>query len=245
MSGIFYGVGVGPGDPELLTLKAINTIKAADVIIAPKTEKKENSVALTIAKPYLKENAEIVKLVFPMVLSSESLSDAWEDNKNVILTLLAEGKKVVFLTLGDPMFYSTYIYVFRLLETCGYPIETIPGVPAFCAIGSKLGYPVVEGNDILTIIPATISEDKLDQALAIADNVVLMKVYKNSGQVIKKLQRQGLSDNAVMISRCGLDDEQVVHNLTDVGEQKLNYLSTILARRNKALSSTIYIRAVK
>lgn len=234
MSGIFYGVGVGPGDPELLTVKAINVIREADVIIAPKTEKKEESTALTIAKPFLNENVEIVKLVFPMVVSSETLSDAWENNKNVIIDLLAAGKKVVFLTLGDPMFYSTYIYVFRLLENCGYPIETIPGVPAFCAIGSKLGYPVVEGNDVLSIIPATVSEEKLDQALELADNVVLMKVYKNSGQVIKKLQRHGLADNAVMISRCGLDDEQVVHNLSEIGDQKLNYLSTILARRNKA-----------
>lgn len=233
MSGIFYGVGVGPGDPELLTLKAINVIKEADVIITPKTEKKENSVALTIAKPFLKEDVEIVKLVFPMVFQADTLTKAWESNKSVILDLLAKGKKVVFLTLGDPMFYSTYIYVFRLLENCGYPIETIPGVPAFCAIGSKLGFPVVEGNDVLSIIPATISEDKLDKALAMADNVVLMKVYKNSGQVIAMLKKHGLAENTVMISRCGLDDEHVVCNLKDLGDQKINYLSTILARRNK------------
>lgn len=233
MTGIFYGVGVGPGDPELLTVKAINVIREADVIIAPKTEKKEDSTALTIASPYLKENVEILKLVFPMVSSTETLSDAWENNKNIILELLSAGKKVVFLTLGDPMFYSTYIYVFRLLENCGYPIETVPGITAFCAIGSKVGYPLVEGNDILSVIPATIDEDKLDQALERADNVVLMKVYKNSKKIIRKLQRHGLADNAIMISRCGLEDEQV-HNLMDIGDKKINYLSTILARRNKA-----------
>lgn len=234
MAGIFYGVGVGPGDPELLTLKAVAVIKAADVIIAPKTEKKEDSVALSIARPFLKNDVKIVKLVFPMVFNADALSEAWEKNKSVILELLAAGKKVVFLTLGDPMFYSTYIYVFRLLENCGYPIETIPGVPAFCAIGSKLGYPVVEGDDVLSIVPATIAEEKLDRVLAMTDNVVLMKVYKNAGQVISRLQRHGLADRAVMVSRCGLDDEKVVHNLQDVGDQKLNYLSTILARRNKA-----------
>jgi precorrin-2/cobalt-factor-2 C20-methyltransferase len=233
MAGIFYGVGVGPGDPELLTLKAINVIKEADVIIAPKTEKQENSTALSIAKPFLKADVQIVKLVFPMVFSTEMLSDAWENNKNIILELLAAGKKVVFLTLGDPMFYSTYIYVFRLLEKSGYSIQTVPGVPAFCAIGSQLGYPLVEGNDILSIIPATIAEDKLDKALEMADNVVLMKVYKNFEQVVEKLNRHGLADNAVMISKCGLEDEQVVYNLADIGDQKINYLSTILARRNK------------
>lgn len=234
MAGIFYGVGVGPGDPELLTVKAINVIKGADIIIAPKTEKKEDSVALSIARPFLKEDVQIVKLVFPMVVNNDILSDAWESNKNVIIEFLAAGKKVVFLTLGDPMFYSTYIYVFRLLENCGYPIETIPGVTAFCAIGSKLGYPLVEGNNVLSVIPATIPEEKLEKVLAMADNVVLMKVYKNCNQVIKKLSKHGLADDAVMISRCGLDDEQVVRNLEDISDQKINYLSTILARRNKA-----------
>jgi precorrin-2/cobalt-factor-2 C20-methyltransferase len=233
MTGVFYGVGVGPGDPELLTVKAVKVIGAADVIIAPQTEKKENSTALTIAKPFLKADVAIVKMVFPMLFDRTALSAAWEDNKNTILELLTAGKKVIFLTLGDPMFYSTYIYVFQLLENCGYPIETIPGVPAFCAIGSKLGYPLAEGDDILSVIPATIPEEKMDRALAMADNVVLMKVYKNFQQVIAKLQRHGLADHAVMISRCGLDGEQIVRDLKDIGEEKINYLSTILARRNK------------
>ena len=113
MTGVFYGVGVGPGDPELLTVKAVKVIQAADVIIAPQTEKKEDSTALTIAKPFLKEDVTIVKMVFPMVFNRTALSAAWEDNKNTILELLAAGKKVIFLTLGDPMFYSTYIYVFH------------------------------------------------------------------------------------------------------------------------------------
>jgi len=232
MSGIFYGVGVGPGDPELLTVKAIQVIKEADVIIAPKTEKKEGSVALSIASPYLKPDVEILTQVFPMVSDTEILTEAWESNKQSILTLLAAGKKVVFLTLGDPMFYSTYIYVFRLLEDSGYPIETVPGVTAFCAIGSKLGYPLVEGNNILSIIPATIEEEKLEQALAMSDNVVLMKVYKNYNEVVEKLGRHNLADKAVMISRCGLPDEEVVRELNNIGDKKINYLSTILSRRN-------------
>jgi precorrin-2/cobalt-factor-2 C20-methyltransferase len=233
MSGMFYGVGVGPGDPELLTLKAIHTIQQADVVIAPKTEKKENSVALTIVTPYLKADATIVKLVFPMVSNVEQLADAWLDNKNIILGLLEQGKKVVFLTLGDPMFYSTYIYVFRLLKDACYPIETIPGVTAFSAIGSKLGYPIVEGDDVLTVIPATMDEAKMELAFASSDNIVLMKVYKNFPQILEKLTRYGLIKQAVMISRCGLDDEQIVYNLADLApDHKLNYLSTIVARRN-------------
>jgi precorrin-2/cobalt-factor-2 C20-methyltransferase len=234
MAGVFYGVGVGPGDPELLTIKAVKVIREADVIIAPRTEKKEDSTSLTIARACLNEDVTIVRMVFPMVFNLEVLSEAWKKNRKIILEFLAAGKKVVFLTLGDPMFYSTYIHIFHLLENCGYPIETIPGVPAFCAIGSKLGYPLAEGNDILSVVPATVSEEKMDQVLMMTDNVVLMKVYKNCRQVVEKLKRHGLADHAVMMSRCGLDDERVVRDVKDIGDQKINYLSTILARRNKA-----------
>ncbi|MEN6413846.1 MAG: precorrin-2 C(20)-methyltransferase [Veillonellales bacterium] len=233
MRGIFYGVGVGPGDPELLTLKAVQVIQAADVIIAPKTEKKEDSVALTIARPFLKAEADIVKLVFPMVSHADTLEEAWENNRQIIAGLLDEGKKVVFLTLGDPMFYSTYIYVYRLIAGAGYSVETVPGVPAFCAIGSKLGYPIVEGDNILSIIPATMAEEKLDKILAVADHAVLMKVYKNFPQVLTKLKEHGFLEQGVMISRCGLQDEEV-HWLKDLdSETRPNYLSTILTRRKQ------------
>ena len=236
MSGIFYGVGVGPGDPELLTLKAVNVIKEADVIIAPKTEKKEDSTALSIARPYLKADVEILKLVFPMihmVNHADTLSDAWENNKNSILELLKEGKKVVFLTLGDPMFYSTYMYVFRLLKDCGYPIHTVPGVPAFCALGSHLGLPLAEGNDVLSIIPATMEAKALDQLLSTVDNVVLMKVYKNYDEIVKKLNEHGFGDNAVMVTKCGLPDEEINYDLDAVDGSTVNYLSTIIAKKRK------------
>lgn len=233
MSGIFYGVGVGPGDPELLTLKAVKVIQEADVIIAPKTEKKEDSTALSIARPYLKDDVEILRLVFPMVNNTTTLTDAWENNKESILAQLQAGKKVVFLTLGDPMFYSTYMYVYRLLKDSGHGIETIPGVPAFCAIGSQLGQPLAEGTDVLSIIPATMREDEMDKILSLADNVVLMKVYKNFAQVVEKLKQHGFGDNAVMISKCGLPDEQVSYNLSEVDAAQVNYLTTILAKKRK------------
>lgn len=231
MAGTFYGIGVGPGDPELLTVKAIKVMREVDVIIAPKTEKKEDSVALSIARPYLKQDVKIVKQVFPMVVNFEQSPEAWESNKNEILIMLQAGKKVAFLTLGDPMLYSTYIYVFRLLEQAGYPIETIPGITAFCAIGSKLGYPLVEGNDILSIIPATADMERIKRVMAVTDNVVMMKVYKNFPEVVDALSENDMSENAVMVSRCGLPEEELIQDLQAERGKKVNYLSTILARR--------------
>lgn len=233
MSGIFYGIGVGPGDPELLTVKAIKAIEKVDVLIAPKTEKKEGSVALTVAKPYLKKDVEIVYQVFPMVKGfAENSTEAWEANKQEILALLQAGKNVAFLTIGDPMFYSTYIYIYRLLEHEDVEIKTIPGIPAFAAIGSQLGYPIVEGDDVLTVIPATASPEKVEKAMQAADNVVLMKVYKNFEEMADLLAKNDMAEQAVLVSRAGLDDEKIIYNVVAHKKDKLNYLSTILTRKN-------------
>lgn len=233
MKGIFYGVGVGPGDPELLTLKAINLIKQANIIIAPKTEKKEESTALAIAKPYISDGTAILDMVFPMVYNPGTLSEAWQSNRDTICNLLTEGKKVVFLTLGDPMLYSTYIYVFNLMKDSGHQIETVPGITSFCAIGSRLGYPLAEGNDVLSVIPATADEAALDQALASADSVVLLKVNRNFDSLVQKLDAGGLLANAVMVTKCGHEDEEIVTDIRAAGGQMVNYLSAIVTRRSK------------
>ena len=111
-------------------------------------------------------------------------------------------------------------------------IETIPGIPAFCAIGSKLGYPIVEGNDILSIIPATASPKKIAEILPVTDNAVLMKVYKNFPEIADMLSESGLAKDAVMVSRCGLPDEERIDDIEAQKDKKVNYLSTILTRRN-------------
>ena len=226
--GTFYGVGVGPGDPELLTIKAVNAIKNADVIIAPKTEKKDGSVALTIAEPYISD-AEIIFQTFPMVKNFEESKEIFEQNANQILEFLRGGKNV---TLGEPMFFSTYIYVYRLLKNSGAKVTTIPGVPAFLAIASHLGRSAY-GNDIVTIIPATAQSEKIREALKISDAAVLMKVYKNFDEIIDLLDAENMLENAVLISRYGLDDEKILNNLGAHKSDKLNYLSTILTRRGK------------
>ncbi len=230
--GTFYGIGVGPGDPELLTVKAINALKKIDVLIAPKTEKKSDSVALSIAQPYLKPSVEIIYQTFPMVKDFAEEKEVFEANKEEILRELCGGKNVGFATLGDPMFYSTYIYIFKLLEPCGVKIVTIPGVPAFLAIAAHIGRPLAYGNDILTIIPATAELDAIKNFLDKADATVLMKVYKNFPEIVDALKSNGMIDEAVLVSRCGLDDEKIIADIAVHKDEHLNYLSTILTRRN-------------
>ena len=230
--GTFYGIGVGPGDPELLTVKAIKAIKNVDVLIAPKTEKKDDSIALSIAKPYLKPDVKIIYQVFPMVKDFAESPKNFIDNKNEILSLLRKGKNVAFLTLGDPMFYSTYIYIFRLIENEDINIETIPGVPSFLAIASYIGKPLVFGNDILTIIPATADINKVNETLDKSDATVMMKVYKNFDNIVETLKDHKMLEQAVLVSRCGLSDEKIISNISDYKNEKLNYLSTIITRKN-------------
>ena len=208
MKGKLYGIGVGPGDSELMTVKAARIVGEADIIITPKTEKKDGSVALDIASPYIQEHTEIVPVVFPMVLDDSTQEEGWQEAKRIIL------------------------YVYRLIENTGHEIETIPGVTAFCAIGSHLGYPIVEKEEVLAIVPATAPKEKIDAVLAVADDAVIMKVYKNFDEVQETLIKHNMADDAVMISRVGLPDEQVFVGLDNMPKDtKLNYLSTILAKR--------------
>ena len=231
-AGTFYGIGVGPGDPELLTVKAINALKKIDVLIAPKTEKKSDSVALSIAQPYLKPSVKIIYQTFPMVKDFAEETEIFEANKTEILNELRGGKNVGFATLGDPMFYSTYIYIFNLLKSCDVRIETIAGVPAFLAIAAQIGRPLAYGNDILTIIPATAELDAVKNSLARADSTVIMKVYKNFSEVVDALKNHDMIDEAILVSRCGLDDEKIITDIAAHKDEHLNYLSTILTRRS-------------
>ena len=231
--GTFYGIGVGPGDPDLLTVKAINAIKEADFLIAPKTEKKEGSVALSIAQPYLKSDVKIIYQVFPMVKDFAESPEVFIENKNEIMSILRQGKNVAFLTIGDPMFYSTYIYIFKLLSEENVKIETIPGIPAFLAIASSIGRPVAYGNDILTIIPATAQMNEIDAALENSNTSVLMKVYKNFEEVVDTLEKHDMACQSTLVSRCGLPDEKIINDISKYKHEKLNYLSTIITRKSE------------
>lgn len=231
MSGTFYGIGVGPGDPDLLTLKAVKTIEGADVVIVPKSQTTQESTAFVIAKQYIREAAKLLPMVFPMAGKQKDWASAWKENADIIAAELDAGKDVIFLTLGDAMFYSTYIYVFRLIRERGYNAVTIPGITAFAAIASKAGFPLVEGDDVMTVLPATADPEVIDKVMEYSNNLVIMKVSHNK-DVINKLKEKGYGNNSVMISRCGLDDEKIVTDFEDFYDDKLNYLSTILARKN-------------
>ena len=233
--GKLYGIGVGPGDSKLLTVKAVEAIEQADMIITPKTEKKEGSVAFNIAKPYIPDTVEIFPMVFQMNTDMEAVNKQWEINRKLIQEKLDEGKNLVFLTLGDPMLYSTYMYIFNeFKDSEEYEVETIPGIPAFLGIASYIGLPVTEWEENVLIIPATCDPKKFDQALAACDNAVIMKVYKSFAFVQEELRKHHMLERSVMVSRAGLPDEIVIRDIGGLpADYKPNYLSTLIAKKDK------------
>ncbi|MEW9122164.1 MAG: precorrin-2 C(20)-methyltransferase [Thermotaleaceae bacterium] len=233
MSGRFYGLGVGPGDPELISVKAVNILKQADIVIAPETFKGKGSVAYDIIKDYVSEKEKIVFQVFPMTYDAEELDASWNQNMEEIMDFLRAGKDVAFITLGDPMIYSTYIYVMRRIKEQNVLVETVPGIPSFCAAASRLGIPLSEAEETIAIIPAAYKCEHMDQILTYADNIILMKPSRGYEEMVEKLKEHQLLENAIMISKCGHEDERITENLETMLNQKVDYLSMVIAKKRR------------
>lgn len=231
MAGIFYGVGVGPGDPELMTLKAKRILNQVEVIIAPESAPGKGSIAADIVSTQLNDPGKILPLVFPMTYDRDKLNAAWQSNLDAVLTLLNEGKDVAFITLGDPMLYSTCAHLMRHLKPHDITVETVPGIPALCAAASRLNRAVAEENQTVAIIPAAYKQPHLDDLLAIADNVVVMKPSRGYAGLVEKLNQHGFLADAVMVSHCGREAEQITDDLKAVDPESVDYLSIILASK--------------
>ncbi len=227
----FYGIGTGPGDSSLLTVKAVETLKNLDILYTPESKKGGESLALSIVNEYLPEDLEIKSRHFPMNFNDGEKILAWNQVADEIVADVKEGKNVGFVTLGDPMIYSTYVYIMeRLIGSID--VETIPGISSFSNIASNQNFPLVMDREPLIIIPCTIAEEKIDYALENYSSIVLMKVYKNFKEIVSKLEKNNLIDHAILVSNSSQDGEVVYNNLKEVNlEEKISYFSTILVNK--------------
>lgn len=225
MTGKLYGVGIGPGDPELLTLKAVRLIRECDVIAVP-GERPQETVAYKIAVqavPELREKA-LCAIYMPMTKDPAKLEESHAHAADQIERLLREGKQVVFLTLGDPTVYSTYLYVHKRIAERGYETEIVSGITSFCAAAAALDMGLVENSQMLHVIPASY---QIEEALRLPGTKVLMKAGKKMGQV-KQLVQQ-LDEQAVMIENCGMPDEKIYRSAGEIPEQS-GYYSLIIIK---------------
>lgn len=225
MAGILYGVGVGPGDPELLTIQAVRIIKECDVILAPGKEP-EKTVAWKIAAAGIPEltEKEAAGIHMPMTKDPDLLKKAHEAAVKRITEELDKGKKAAFLTLGDPCIYSTYLYVHRQVKKAGYRAEIINGIPSFLAVAAAAGEGLVENSQMLHVIPASYPSG---ESLALSGTKVFMKAGKAAAEVKNELLSLGAKGWAV--EKCGMEGERIFHSLDEIPDD-LSYYSIIVAK---------------
>lgn len=228
MNGILYGVGVGPGDPEEMTLKAVRTIRENDLIAVP-GEKAEDTVAYKIAVqavPELREK-ELIAVPMPMIRDQELIRKSHDEAADQVEAYLKQGRNVVFLTLGDPTIYSTYMYVHKRIKARGYETKVISGIPSFCAAAACLNISLTEWNEELHVIPAV---HNIEQELNYPGTRVLMKSARKIGQVKEKLIRD--QAEVCMVENCGMDTQRIFRSAQEIPEDA-GYYSLIIAKETK------------
>ncbi|SHI76391.1 precorrin-2 C(20)-methyltransferase [Parasporobacterium paucivorans] len=230
MAGKLYGVGVGPGDPELLTLKALRLINEADVIMVP-GEEVEESLAYKIVKDHIRDPhlRKIAAVSMPMTKDSKVLEANHRNAANEVEEYLDEDKTVAFLTLGDPTIYSTYIYVHKLVEKDGYNTEIISGITSFCAASARLNEGLVEKEQMLHVVPSSYG---IEDALRLPGTRVLMKAGSKMPQIKQMLKET--NGKIAMVENCGMENEKVYLSPEEIDE-RAGYYSLIIIKEAERL----------
>ena len=228
MKGIAYGVGVGPGDPKLMTLRAIELIRENDVIAVPGKEPKE-SVAYKSAAAVVPEIAdkELVPVYMPMIKDRALIDDEHKKGAALLKKYLDQGKNVVYITLGDPTIYCTFSYLQHYLEADGYPVELVPGISSITAAAARLNLPLTEWDEPLHVLPAV---HKTDAAMDLPGTYVLMKSASHMKDVKETLRKGGKDVQAVI--DCGMPTEQVYRSLEEIPDDA-GYFALVIAKEPK------------
>ncbi len=232
MAGKLYGIGVGPGDPDLMTIKAAEILKTVGHVFAPVSRSNGASIAHDIAKIYIPEQTPISFLLFPMLKDKEQLGGQWMENYHTIEQVVRQGIDCAFITLGDPSTYSTFA-VMRRYFTRHAPdisIEAIPGITSFSFAAAQAGVPLVEGNEILSIVSGNDSEERVAEIIDASDTVVFLKTYRNQDRLLKIINDKGLTRSCIYVQKCGMDGEGIVHDVEKLAGNP-EYLSLIVLKK--------------
>ena len=241
-SGHLYLVGVGPGDPELMTYKAARILDTTRVWAVPKAREEGTSSALRIASQAVAGNGRtVLELCFPMqkvFLGRETdqlLLDAWGSAADRVITHLDRGEDVAFPTIGDATLYSTAFYLLAMIKERrpDTRVTVVPGITAMAACAASQSSPLALGDDVLAVVPAAFEDDRLRQILTSLDAVVLMKVHRRLDTLIDLLEELGLVDQAVLTERSGLPGERVYTDVRAARGRELHYFSTMVVRKKR------------
>lgn len=233
--GKLYGIGVGPGDPELLTLKAYRILQQADVIFTPEKKKGAGSFAFDIIKEYVKDSkAQIVCLEYPMHYHGDELRKMWQENGSRIAEYLKSEKTGVFITLGDPSVYSTFMYTLPYIEAFGIETEVIPGVPSFCMAAAVSKTPLMAWDEDLVIAPVRKnSAEDLQKLLTEHDNVVFMKPSSDQEALLTAIRKSKREKSFILVEKAGTKEQHLIRDYNELKERDVPYLSLMILKAGK------------
>lgn len=230
MSGTVYGIGAGPGDPGLLTMRAFEVLRQTSLCVAPQASEDGDSVALSIVSAYLPSACEIVRAVFPMSEDSGCNTAAATAAANTLADAARAGRNAAFVTLGDTTLYSTWGQVLNALRR-DHPhiaVETVPGVTAFSACMALLGEPLAEGRDPVLIWPGALPED-LTSLLKVAPNIIALKAGRHLGVILEAAAAAGATVS--IVQRCGMERERVIADARELPAGPVEYFTTAVVRK--------------
>jgi precorrin-2/cobalt-factor-2 C20-methyltransferase len=237
-----YCIGCGPGDPDLLTLKAINLIKNADIIYTPTAREGKPSVALSIVEKFINKGTEVHQLIFPMVKDFSKLKENWKNNALQITNSIRDGKKTVYLTVGDPSLYSTWIYIYKELieKHKDIEVEIVPGITSIFSFSAEIKTPIGEGEEIIGIVPACYDLERLKIAAKCCDTLIFLKDGRYFNSVIETLITSGFpEDSDIFIAQDVSTSGEALQNrkLSDLAknpnENNDKYFSIMIAKKKK------------
>ena len=233
--GTLFGIGVGPGDPELIPLKSVKTLSRVKVVFAAASTKNRHSLAINIAKPFIPQTTSIRMLSFPMTRDKMVTFEAWAENSRTIIAELEQGEDVAFLTVGDPMTYSTYGYILKHIQALAphVTINTIPGITSYQAAAARLNTPLVEGEESLLVTSGVKGGDRLRRLFSKPETVVFLKAYRNAQDIISAIDETEVFQECVGVTKCGQPGEEIITDPKEFINRPPNYWTLIIAKQKK------------
>lgn len=231
--GCLYGVGVGPGDPELLTLKAARVIADAPVVFAPQADGSADSLALSVARRHIDESRQ--RIIYASFVMGGASDGVWTDAAERIARHLLDGDDVAFLTQGDPLLYGSFMYVMQKVQAAHphIPIEVVPGVTSITAAAAAAKLPLVSHGERLAVLPALYGIDDLRAVLAAYDTVVLMKVNRRALTAVAALENEGALSRRAFVRRATTPRELIAFSLRELSPQDVDYFSMLILSARK------------
>jgi precorrin-2/cobalt-factor-2 C20-methyltransferase len=232
-TGTLYGIGVGPGDPDLITIKAAKILNQVDIVFAAASTKNSHSLAVNIAREHIPESATVIRLQFPMTRDKDKTRKAWKSHAQTIIAQLEEGRNAAFLTLGDSMTYSTYGYVLKYVQKLApyLDVQTVPGITSYQAAAARLNTPLVEGEESLMVVSGVKGGNRLRELCAKPENIVFLKAYRNVTDIKAAIDESGKYPSCVGVRSCGHPDEEIVRDIEELSRRDPNYWTLILTKQ--------------